>query len=322
MSMDDLGLIGVKQKTLLIDGDIIVYQPCCIFNEDTDDARRQIARHISNKVDKLMEDAGCSRFMMFVTTKFNFRDQLVDDYKANRVEVERPVNLAWAKRWAVAKMTNFFRKGLEADDLLGIYTGENTVIWSTDKDLRQIPGEHLDEETREIIYVSEGGRLEEKNWVTESGNKRSKIYFEGLIGLYYQMLIGDSTDNIIGCAKREMVAPKTGKNKGIPAPKRVGVGPKAAYNGILKAIMSDIKADPAEMALKHVIAEYKKRFGADWQVNLETQANLLYMVREMPTDDIIKRWTYDGRDEYFHLEEGIIITKEVFLNDYAESEEG
>ena len=319
MSMKDLGIIGHKSKTLLIDGDIIVYQPCCIFNEDTDQARRQIAKHISNKVDKLMEDAGCDRFIMFVTTKFNFRDMLVDDYKANRNEADRPTNLAWAKRWAIAKLSNFYRKGLEADDLLGIYTGKDTVIWSTDKDLRQIPGEHLDEETREIITVKAEGRLEEKHWVTESGNKLNKIYFEGLIGLYFQMLIGDSTDNILGCAKREEVTVKSGPNKGKVNVKRVGVGPKAAYNAIIKSIMAN-PMKPAEQALKAVIAEYKKRFGNGWQVNLETQANLLFMVREMPTDSLIKRWTFDGRDEYFDIDEGVIVTKEVFLNDYQEED--
>ncbi len=313
MSLDALGIIGHKSKTLLIDGDIIIYQPCCIFNEDTDQARRQIARHISNKVDKLMEDAGCDKFMMFVTTKFNFRDQLVDDYKANRQDVDRPVNLAWAKRWAVAKLTNFFKKGLEADDLLGIYTGENTVIWSTDKDLRQIPGEHLDEETRKIITITETGRLEEKHWVTEAGNKRNKIYFEGLVGLYFQMLIGDSTDNIIGCAKRESVVAKSGANKGKASIKRVGVGPKAAFNAIMKSIMSNPMGNHAEQALKAVVAEYKKRFGDDWQVNLETQGNLLFMVRKMQ-GDLIRRWTYDGRKEYFNLVTGKIVTREQLLN--------
>lgn len=318
MSLDALGLIGVQDKILLVDGDIIVYQPCCIFTDDTDQAKRQIARHISNKLDRLMEDAGCTRYMFFVTTKFNFRDDLVNDYKANRLEVERPVNLAWAKRYVVNKLQSYYRKGLEADDLLGIYTGDNTVIWSTDKDLRQIPGEHLDEETREIITITEAGRLEEKHWVTESGNKRNKIYFEGLIGLYFQMLTGDSTDNIIGCAKREEVTVKSGKNKGNVEIKRVGVGPKAAYNAIIKGIMANIK-DPEGQALSVVIEQYKKRFGDEWQYNLETQANLLFMVREMPTDSLIKRWTFDGRDEYFDLEEGVIVTKEVFINDYQET---
>ena len=311
--MSDLGLIGVEEKTLLIDGDIIIYQPCCIFNEDSDQARRQIAKNISNKVDKLMEESGCNRFIMFVTTKFNFRDHLVDDYKANRVDTERPVNLAWAKRWAVAKLSNFFVKGLEADDLLGIYTGKNTVIWSTDKDLRQIPGEHLDEETREVFTIKEEGRLEEKFWVTEAGNKRNKIYFEGLIGLYFQMLTGDATDNIIGCAERKMVVAKSGKNKGVASLKRVGVGPKAAYNGIIKNIMSDMSAPPEKKALEYVINCYKDLFKEDWQVKLETQANLLFMVRQMK-GDLFRRWTYDGRKEYFNLKTNKIMTLEEVQN--------
>lgn len=315
MSLDALGIIGHQSKTLLVDGDIIVYQPCCIFNTDTDEDKRQIARHISNKLDKLMEDAGCDRYMFFVTTNFNFRDQLVDDYKANRTETERPVNLAWAKRYVVNKLQSYFKKGLEADDLLGIYTGDNTVIWSTDKDLRQIPGEHLDEETREVFTITEAGRLEEKHWVTEAGNKRNKIYFEGLIGLYFQMLTGDSTDNIIGCAKREPVVAKSGANKGVASIKRVGVGPKAAFSCIIKSIMANPMQAEAQ-ALKAVIEQYKKRFGDEWQYNLETQANLLFMVREMPFDNVIKRWTYDGRDEYFDLDKGVIVSKEVFINDY------
>ena len=48
-----------------------------------------------------MTAAGCDTYIMFVTTNFNFRDDLVDDYKANRADVEKPVNLAWAKQWSV-----------------------------------------------------------------------------------------------------------------------------------------------------------------------------------------------------------------------------
>ena len=312
MSMEEeLGLIGVKSKTLLIDGDIIIYQPCCIFNSDSDQDRRMIAKQISNKVDKLIEAAGCDRYMMFVTTRDNFRDHLVDDYKANRKEEDRPVNLAWAKRWAVKNLSNFFVKGLEADDLLGIHNKEDCIIWSTDKDLRQLPGYHLDDETKKVIYVSKEGRLEEKKWVTESGNHRSKVYFEGDVGLYYQMLIGDSTDNIIGCAERKMVAPKSGPNKGIPALKRVGVGPQQAFKGIMQAIIYKGSRTITEAVHQFVIAQYKKVWGDDWQKHLETQANLLFMVR-MQQGKYFRRWTFDGRKEYFNLKTNKVLSLEEF----------
>lgn len=316
MSLDDLGLVDVKSKTLLIDGDIVIYQPCCIFNEDDDQSRRMIMKHINNKVDKMMADAGCDRFMFFVTTKFNLRDKLVDDYKANRTDVERPVNLAWAKRWAVTGLIAFFHKGLEADDLLGIHSGKDTVIWSLDKDVRQIPGEHLDDATGKVITITKEGTLENKKWTTDSGNKKEKVYFDGTIGLYYQMLIGDSTDNILGCGVREQRIRKSGVNAGETYTARKGVGPKAALSIITKAAMHKGEKTILESALEAVKAEYFKVHGKNWQYHLETQANLLFMVRQQ-RGEIIRRWTFDNRKEYFHLVEGKILTEEVFLNDYA-----
>lgn len=328
MSLSDLGLIGVASKTLLIDGDIVIYQPCCIFNEDDDQSRRMIAKNISTKVDRMMADAGCDRYMFFVTTKANFRDQLVDDYKANRDDSDRPVNLAWAKHWAVKNLTAFWHKGLEADDLLGIHSKKNTVIWSLDKDLRQIAGEHLDyqpdpknpkKDIAKVITVTNDGILWLKKWVTESGNKRQKVVFNGTIGLYFQMLIGDSTDYILGCAERKSVIPKSGPNKGIPsAIKRVGVGEMAAYKLLYSAIMYKGSKTMLEAGLDCVKAEYFKIWGKDWQEHLETQANLLFMVRQQ-RGEIFRRWTVDNRKEYFHLTEGRILTEEVFLNDYATS---
>ena len=51
MRLDDLGIIGEYEKdeglTLLVDADIIVYRPCCVFNEDDDSSRRMIQRKIN-----------------------------------------------------------------------------------------------------------------------------------------------------------------------------------------------------------------------------------------------------------------------------------
>ena len=315
MSMSDLGITGLKSKTLLVDGDIIVYQPCCIYNDDDDLSRNLIGKNISNKLDRIMEAANCDTYMFFLTTKFNFRDDLVDDYKANRKEEDRPVNLAWAKRFAIKQLNAHFKKGMEADDLIGIHNKEGRVIWSLDKDLRQLPGEHLDDTTMEVIDITKEGRLEHKKWLTENGNKRQKIYFEGDLGLYYQMLVGDNTDNILGCAARKPVTTKSGPNKGKVNIKRVGVGSMAAYKLIITAIMYKGELTPSQAALNAVIKEYQKIWGNDWQEHLETQANLLYMVRLMK-GDIFRRWTYDGRKEYFHLTEGRILTEEEYLNEY------
>lgn len=305
MSLGDLGLIGYESRTLLIDGDIIIYQPCCIFNDDDDMSRRQIVKHINQKIEKLMQAADCDKYIMFVTTKFNFRDDLVDDYKANRADVDRPVNLVWAKRYCIEKLNNHFHKKLEADDLLGIYMKDDCVLWSLDKDLRQIPGKHLDDATGEVVEVTEEGILRVDVKISEQGKKKEKVYFDGTIGLYYQMLIGDSTDHILGCGKREKAIRKSGADKGKEYVKRVGVGPKAAVKILTQAVLSNMD-DTLGAALSAVVREYKKVHGSNWQEHLETQANLLFMVRKQ-YGETIQRWTYDGREEYFDLIEGVIL---------------
>ena len=175
---------------------------------------------------------------------------------------------------------------------------DNCVIWSLDKDLRQVPGEHLDDATQKLIVVSELGQLIDRG---------KKIYFDGLAGFYYQLLTGDSTDHILGCGKRIQTVYKSGAKKGETYIKRQGVGPKAAFKIITAAAISD-ENNPDSAMLEAVKQEYIKVHGDDWQSNMETQAQLLYMIREQD-GDIVKMWTYDNRDKYFNLVEG------VFLND-------
>lgn len=304
MSLSDLGIEGYESKTLLVDGDIIIYQPCCIFNEDDDQSRKLIAKNINQKLERLMSEADCDQYIMFVTTKFNFRDQLVDDYKFNRQDVERPINLHWAKKWAVQNLNTHFHKGMEADDLLGTHQTENTVIWSLDKDLRQIPGLHLDDATGKVKTITEAGHIEQIITYKEKPNgkteKKTKYLFEGTLGFQFQMLTGDTTDYIVGCAKRVNTVIKSGPKKGQTQLKRVGVGPGAAY----KLLVSE--RDKSKTGLEVVIAEYKKVHGDEWQAQLETQANLLFMVRKQ-YGEIIQRWTYDEREEYFDLVKGVIV---------------
>jgi len=313
MSLADLGLIECEDEledgTLLIDGDLIVFQSCCVFNDDdSDHSKRKIAKGINQKVDSLIEASGCTKYIMFVTTNFNFRDDLVDDYKFNRSDKDKPINLTWAKRWAVDNLNTHFHKKMEADDLLGTHQASNTVIWSLDKDLRQIPGRHLDDATQKVVEITENGKLREIKGELKPDGKRkpTKHYFDGVIGLYFQLLTGDSTDYIVGCGKRLPTVIKSGAKKGQTVIKRKGVGPGDAYKIL-------VKAGSVEKAKQAVGAEYFKIHGENWQQHLETQANLLFMVR-WHEGEIIKRWTFDDRPEYFDLVEGVI------LEDYVPEE--
>ncbi len=306
MSLDDLGLLDYESPTLNIDGDLIVYQTCCIFDEDDDMSRNQIIKYINKKVENLMRSADCDTYIMFVTTNTNFRDDLVDDYKANRDPKDKPVNLAWAKRWCTKNLNTHYHAKLEADDLLGIYMNENSILWSLDKDLRQVPGNHLDDESQKIVEITEEGIIKVTEKVSSSGKITKKVYFDGTIGLYYQLLVGDSTDYIVGCGVRSSAVYKSGPNAGKSYTKRKGIGPMAAVSVLTKAAMAKGKRPLLEVALEAVIVEYKKVFGKDWKHNIETQANLLFMVREIE-GEVIKRWTCDGRDEYFDLVKGVVL---------------
>jgi len=305
MSLDDLGLTDYEaeeEKTLLIDGDILIYKPCCIYNEDDDYDRKQIEKNINHKIDQLMELSGCGSYIMFVTTKTNFRDFLVDDYKANRIDTVRPVNLAWAKRWAVDTFNTHYRSGLEADDLLGIHQTKDTVIWSLDKDLRQISGLHLDDATSKVITVTENGVLRKKlgalkNPDTNSkARKATKYYFDGLVGLYFQMLTGDDTDWIVGCGERKEYTVKSGASAGQVRLKRFGIGPGKAYE-----MLSEART--IEDAFDVVCEEYRKQYGDNWIKHLEIQSNLLFMVREH-NENLVRQWTYDDREQWLDIDTG------------------
>ena len=87
---------------------------------------------------------------------------------------------------------------LEADDSLSIALNDdpNAVLWSPDKDLRMVTGKHLVEGEYYIKDVDGFGGCYIKD--TASG-KQAKGY--GTSWFWHQMLIGDTADNIKGCAK-------------------------------------------------------------------------------------------------------------------------
>jgi len=273
------------ERTLLIDGEILVYRPCCIWKEDTDEDRKLIAQNVDKAIADLTISAGCTSYEIFLTTRKNFRHWLVDDYKANRLEVDRPVNLVWAKKHMMEKHGAVAVPYLEADDLLSINQTKDTVIWSLDKDLMQVPGWHLvDGELEEVFY---------QGAMTKKGSKYS---FNGFKGLMFQALTGDTADYIIGCGIRKQKTYKSGKKKGQKHIAREGVGPALAFS-ILKDCSTTLQMKEA------VRDAYRGLYGDSWQVEMEKQVNLLYMVTEHKAG-FITQWTYDGRDSIMDITTG------------------
>lgn len=142
--------------------------------------------------------------------------------------------------------------GLEADDMVCIDQTEDTIICSRDKDLNICPGWHYSWECGKQrstgpVYTDKIG------WLELTEGKSKKVVGYGLSFFYYQMLVGDSADNIPGLK---------------------GWGLVGAYN-----LLHDLKTE--EELFKAVKQAYLDTLGKDEAKDyfLE-QANLLWMIQE------------------------------------------
>lgn len=179
-------------KTLLIDGDMLVFRSCCAcieyspFNKDTvirsdiEEMKRNVRLRIE-QVEQLAFDHFDEPINSIVTFSGsnNFRYTVFPDYKANRKGKPKPINYKEVVEWVKATYDFAEEECVEADDLMGMMQDEESVIVSGDKDLRQCAGYHINMINPEngIEFVSE-----EDGW-----------YFT-----LEQAISGDSVDGIIG----------------------------------------------------------------------------------------------------------------------------
>ncbi len=133
-------------------------------------------------VDELMAETSQKDYLLCFSDpeRVNFRKQLNATYKATR-SARKPVGF-WPFESAVReaqKKRVRWKPRLEADDVMGILATRDVgkhVIWSIDKDLKQIPGMH-------ILAAGEG----------EVDQEDADRFF------HLQVLTGDSVDNYPGC---------------------------------------------------------------------------------------------------------------------------
>ncbi len=195
----------------LIDGDIILYE--CIAGKD-DEVLADLCYSISTRVKTLVEDCGVDTYDIFLSgpREVNYRYEVYPEYKAKRPP--KPAHFEGARQYMFDKLGAIEGTIGENDDQLGCYgfaafkkalerwqeadTDDpeemrwfsTTVIMTTDKDLKMIPGWHY-------------------SWSPKSDHDWHWIKLDqGFEWFFTQLLTGDkSTDNIPGLK---------------------GVGPKAA----------------------------------------------------------------------------------------------
>jgi len=158
--------------TLLVDGDILCFRCAAVSEHEPEEIA--ILRLDQMMMDLLTKD---DKHITFLTGPNNFRKAINPEYKANRKDKPKPVHLQACRNYLVQEYGAIITDGYEADDALGFHQTEDTIICSIDKDLMMIPGAHYNFIKKEYTEVSE---------------------LDGLKSFYRSMLVGDTSDNIVG----------------------------------------------------------------------------------------------------------------------------
>jgi 5'-3' exonuclease len=277
-------------KEALLDGDLIVYSICAAAEYGNDIAYvrvEEILSAIDSKIIFLKNRTEAEKVRVFFSGKRNFRFDIMPEYKAHRADKERPYYLDTARKYVEAKWNAESMEGVEADDLMCIYQkqDDSTIIVTIDKDMLQCKGWHYRWETQhkgeEFIFVDNVGELNCK--ISDKGTK--KISGHGPLFLCWQLLTGDSTDNVMGCGVKVDKVYKTGKKAGQAYQAREGIGAVEAYDLLLHC------TSYAE-GMKVVRKQYVIMFGDDWEVELLKQGRCLYMTTRI-TDGKLQLWHHD-----------------------------
>lgn len=165
----------------LVDADLVAYR--CAASCEPSKTRLEleplslaIAR-ADELMNRILASTNASNYRAFLTGSSNFRKIIYPEYKANRKRTPLPEHLNDVREFLINDWKAEVSAGYEADDSIGIHAGENTVICSIDKDLRQIPGWHYHFVNDVFSEVQEP---------------------EAEYNYWQQVLTGDRSDNIIG----------------------------------------------------------------------------------------------------------------------------
>tara|TARA_R100000963_G_C4644991_1_gene109053 strand:- start:366 stop:1109 length:744 start_codon:yes stop_codon:yes gene_type:complete len=165
------------EKIALIDGDSLIYfemgKPTL---EDAIDS-------LDHRLHEMIDRCGADKYAGFLTIGkcFRYAQAKTREYKGNRKKGSKPIIFYALKEYLKQEWKFEYIPELEADDLVAVYSDENTMICSPDKDvLYQVDGRHYNYRTAEFVETTD---------------------VEAEIFLWKQMLMGDPTDGIPGIPK-------------------------------------------------------------------------------------------------------------------------
>lgn len=173
-------------KVALIDGDSIIYILSWQFKDQdpVGDAYDQMRGAVESFVDGILSAVNTNRFVGAIGYSqarcFRYTVANYKPYKGTRKEKDE-----WVVKWENVIRDRLLELGfitiptLEADDIvaLGTTVFKDYIICSPDKDLNTLPGPHFDYKKTEFGEITPV----QADWF-----------------FHYQMLIGDSSDNVAG----------------------------------------------------------------------------------------------------------------------------
>jgi hypothetical protein len=172
-------------STALIDSDLLVYAIGFVFDESV--SERVVMNKVDTRIEGIMNAARCNTNICFITRpRDNFRYDVatIGKYKGNRLQ-SKPFYYEFIRDYLKHEHSAIESSGCEADDTIAdamVNSRESSVVCSLDKDLDTIYGWHF-------------------KWGIRGKQGKGLHYIaphEAHRFLCKQMLMGDSSDNILG----------------------------------------------------------------------------------------------------------------------------
>lgn len=185
----------VPGRTLLCDGDGLAYY--CAGNDDTPSGTAR--RNLVTKIESAMRAAGADRVLILATSGASHKGHRyaisrAKQYQGKRDASRKPRNWQFMRELIERDPRAVVTDTLEADDLFHINSvrlgDENVALLTQDKDMRMVPGWHLNWDTHALV------RVKPDTWSLEVDGK---VF--GRKWFWLQMLHGDTADNIPGLPK-------------------------------------------------------------------------------------------------------------------------
>jgi len=243
----------LHDRTLYLDGDGLAYY--CAGNDDTELAEAR--QRLLTKVQGMQRASQAGRVVILLTGSGGHKGHRyaiarVKPYQAQRANSRRPKN--WQGLRALLEAGTFGEVIIdydrEADDRFGQFghaDPEHTVIGTQDKDMRMVPGYHLDWADNRMFYLAPGA------YDAVFNDKQF-----GLKWFWLQMLQGDTADHIPGLPKY------------VAGGKPKLIGEKTAEEKLSSSTSSREAAEVAYLL-------YESYYGERWLVEMMEQAVLLWM---------------------------------------------